>query len=296
MSWNAKNIPDLTGKIIIITGANRGLGFEVSLQLAKKNATLVIACRNRNKGDQAINRIKQILNKDINALTIPLDVSDINSVKTFASSFKERFYTLDVLITNAAVVSLKEKQVTASGIEMHMATNHYGNFALLALLYPYLIQTPNSRVVTVSSGSHKFGNLDFNDLNWEKRPYNPSKSYGDSKLANLIFARSLQKKFDNDNSSALSVAAHPGLSATKRQQATGFGGWFSQLLAQPVWKGALPILRAATDPNANALDYYGPRFGISGYPTHAKMDKKAFNLDVAKQLWQKSEQITGLTF
>ena len=161
---------------------------------------------------------------------------------------------------------------------------------------PILKKTPNARVVTMSSGAHKFGNIDFDDLNWEKRPYNRSRSYGDSKLAHLMFTRNLQQQFDKDKVSAISIAAHPGLSATERQQTIGIGGWLSKILAQPVWKGALPALRAATDANVKPLEYYGPKYGISGYPALAKMDKKVLDQKIADRLWKISEIITGVKF
>ncbi len=294
--WNADQITNQKGKVIIITGGNRGLGYEICLQLAKKNATIIIACRTELKGKQAIQKIEQELDKKIDARVIPIDLVNLNSVKEFAINFKKEYSRLHVLINNAAVVSLKEKTINSTGLEMHMATNHYGHFALTNLLYPILKKTPNARVVTMSSGSHKFGNINFDDLNWEKRPYNRSKSYGDSKLANLIFARSLQQKFDKDEVSTISVAAHPGLSATKRQQTIGFGGWLSKNLAQPVWKGALPALKAATDPNVKPAAYYGPKYGLSGYPVISKMDKKVFDDEVAEKLWEVSEQIIGTKF
>ncbi len=296
MNWNTQHIPDQTGKVAIITGGNRGLGFEISLQLAKKNATLIIACRSAQKGKEAVEKIKQQLHKNIDAVIIPLDLTDLKSIHSFASIFNQTYSRLDILINNAAVVNLKDRTITPTGLEMHMATNHYGHFALTGLLYPVLKNTPDARVVTMSSGGHKFGDLNFDDLNWERRPYHRTKSYGDSKLANLFFARSLQHKFDSDGISAISVAAHPGLTATERQQTKGIGGWFSKKMAQPVWKGALPALRAATDPHVQPLDYYGPRYGISGYPSLAKMDKKTLDKDTAKHLWNISEQVTGIYF
>lgn len=203
---------------------------------------------------------------------------------------------LDILINNAGVVNLKERIETSEGLEMHMATNHIGHFALTGLLYPTITNTQNARVVTMSSLAHRSGNIDFDDFNWEKRTYDRGKSYGDSKLANLMFVRSLQEKFNSDAPTALSVSAHPGLSATERQQTIGIGGGLSKLIAQPVWMGALPALRAATDPNVKPMDYYGPKFGLRGYPTLSKMHKRAFDKTVANRLWTLSEDITGIQF
>ncbi|UTW67976.1 SDR family NAD(P)-dependent oxidoreductase [bacterium SCSIO 12643] len=294
--WTAQNIPDQKGKVAIITGGNAGLGFEITKQLAAKNATVIIACRTESKGLDAIQRIEKSFKKEIHAEVIPLDLTRMDSIKAFAQKFKNRYVQLDLLINNAGVVNLKERMTTAEGFEMHMATNHLGHFALTGLLYDIIKNTPHSRVVTVSSGGHRSGDIDFEDFNWEKRPYGRVKSYGDSKLANLLFMNSLQEKFDRENIPSLSVAAHPGLSATERQQSIGIGGWLSKIAAQPVWRGALPALRAATDPKVKPTEYYGPQYGIAGYPTLSKIDAKAFDQEVAHKLWVLSEELTGIKF
>ncbi|MEC3908899.1 oxidoreductase [Tamlana sp. 2201CG12-4] len=294
--WTSENIPNQQGSVAIITGGNVGLGFEIAKQLANKNATIIIACRTVSKGEKAIKDIETQLNKSINANIIPLDLTDFDSVRAFTEIFKSKYNRLDLLINNAGVVNLKEKGITKDGLEMHMATNHYGHFALTGLLFDLICKTTNARVVTMSSGGHKYGNIDFNDVNWEKRKYHRVNSYGDSKLANLLFVRSLQEKFNGQKTNAISVAAHPGLSATERQQTIGIGGWLTKVLAQPVWKGALPALRAATDSKVKPIEYYGPKYGMFGYPKLAKMDKKTFDKAVANKLWKLSEEITNVTF
>ncbi|MDR6237180.1 oxidoreductase [Aureibacter tunicatorum] len=294
--WDTSLMPDLSGKVAVITGGNAGLGYEISLQLAKRNAEIVIACRTESKGFDAIKRIEGAIGRKIEAEVIRLDLSDFDSVRAFAEEFKSRHEQLDLLINNAGVVNLKEREETASGLEMHMATNHYGHFLLTGLLYPFIVKTPDARVVTMSSGGHKFADLNFDDLNWNNRPYDRTKSYGDSKLANLLFARILQQRFEMDKSSAISLAAHPGLSATERQQTIGVGGWLTRILAQPVWMGALPALRAATDPEAKPLEYYGPRWGIRGYPVLEKMSPKAHDQQLAEKLWKVSEEVTGVKY
>ena len=295
-NWDASQIPDQKGKVAIITGGNAGLGYEIGLQLAKKNATIIIACRTESKGAEAIKRIEQTLDRKIEAAIIRLDLTNFDVIQAFAATFKARFSRLDLLINNAGVVNLKERTTTAAGLEMHMATNHLGHFALTGLLYPIIKNTPNARVVTMSSGGHKWGEINFDDFNWEQRSYHRTKSYGDSKLANLLFVMSLQERFEQDGVSAISVAAHPGLSATERQQSIGIGGWLSKMMAQPVWMGALPALKAATAEEVKALEYYGPKYGIRGYPRLAKMDEKVFDQKVAQRLWEVSEQITGVAF
>ena len=294
--WTTKEMPDLKGKTAIITGGNTGIGFEITKQLANKNATVIIACRTESKGKKAINQIETNLKKTINANVLQLDLTNIVSIKTFAQKFKDSYPKLDLLINNAGVVNLAERAITANGLEMHMATNHLGHFALTGLLYDVIKNTPNSRVVTMGSGASKSGNINFEDFNWEKRKYSRGKSYGDSKLANLLFVRSLQEKFDEEKVNSISVAAHPGLSATERQQTIGIGGWLSKILAQPVWQGALPLLRAATAPDVKPMEYFAPKYGLRGYPVITKMDKKAFDKKVADKLWKISEAFTGIKF
>ena len=295
-NWDTTQMPNQKGKIAIITGGNIGLGYEIAFQLAKKEATIIIACRTLSKGEQAIQKMTKTLHREINAHVIPLDLTNFDSVHAFASKYTSIYSKLDLLINNAGVINLKDRMVTNTGLEMHMATNHLGHFALTGLLYDCIKNTPNSRVVTMSSGGHKAGNIDFDDFNWEKRKYSRVKSYGDSKLANMLFVQSLQEKFDTENVNVLSVAAHPGLSATERQQTIGIGGWLTKILAQPVWKGALPALRAATDPNVKPTAYYGPKYGLMGYPDLAQIDQKVFDKTIANKLWKVSEQITGITF
>lgn len=295
-NWNTDQIPDLKGKTTIITGGNTGLGYEIALQLAKKGATIIIACRSVAKGEEALVKIEKEVFGAFSGQVIPLDLTEVDSIRKFVCEFKRSYNTLDLLINNAGVVNLKERSVTSSGIEMHMATNHLGHFALTGLLYSIIKKTPNARVLTMSSGGHKYGDIDFEDLNWEKRPYNRVKSYGDSKLANLLFVRSLQERFDKDAISAISVATHPGLSATERQQTIGIGGWLTKVLAQPVWKGALPALKAATDLGVKPLDYYGPKYGMCGYPKLTQMHPKALDKKLADKLWKVSEQLTEVSF
>ncbi|WP_196892954.1 oxidoreductase [Aureivirga marina] len=296
-NWDTTKMPNQKGKNVIITGGNTGLGFQMSLEFAKKGANVIIACRNEEKGWKAVERIKnEIQNSDTTLHVIPLDLTDFNSIEKFANEFILKYTHLDVLINNAGVVNLKEKGTTASGLEMHMTTNHFGHFALTGRLFPLIKKTKNARVVTMSSGGYRWGIIDFDDLNWEKRPYDRVKSYGDSKLANMIFMRSLQLKFEKENIDAISIAAHPGLSATERQQTIGIGGKLTKILAQPVYKGALPALKAATDPEVKGMEFYGPRFGMFGYPKLVKIKPMVFDDVVAKKLWKVSEKTTNVKF
>ena len=171
MNWTADQIPNQNGKIVIVTGGNTGLGYQMSLELANKNAHVVIACRSVSKGNKAIQHIKDTLKKNVSLETIPLDLTDLTSIKAFADVFLKKHNQLNILINNAGVVNLKNRQESGSGIEMHMATNHFGHFALTGYLFSMLVKTPNARVVTMSSGAYRSGAIDFKDTNWETRPY-----------------------------------------------------------------------------------------------------------------------------
>lgn len=296
MNWNTKHIPDLKNKTAIVTGGNRGLGFQICLELANKNAHVIIACRSVKKGLEAVDKIKNKLQKNVSLEVIPLDLSDLNSVKSFATTFLKEHKTLNLLINNAGLVNLKEYKTTKTGIEMQMAVNHFGHFALTGYLFSTLIKTPNARVVTMSSGSYRYGKINFDDINWKKRSYNSSKAYASSKLANMLFMQQLQEKFKEHSSSTISVGAHPGLSATKRQQTIGIGGWLSKTLAQSVYKGALPALRAATGTNVNSKEYYGPKYLMFGYPKLENIKANALDKTTSEKLWTISEEITNVTF
>ncbi len=294
--WNSDNIPNLKGKIAVITGGNIGLGYQISLELANKGAHIVIACRTKSKGQKAIENIKKSLNRKVSAEVITLDLTNQKSISNFAAEFGKKYRKLDLLINNAGVINLINREETNSGLEMHMATNHYGHFALTALLIPYISKADNARVVTMSSGAYRSGDINFSDLNWNNRAYSRSKSYGDSKLANMLFMMELERYFIKNKINAISLSAHPGLSATERQQTIGIGGKLTKYLAQPVTIGALPALMAATHPDAKGAEYYGPRWFVRGYPKLEKKKPVVFNKDLAKKLWLLSEQITGVRF
>lgn len=293
--WTTDNIPNLNGKIAVITGGNTGLGFQISLELARKNATIVIACRSIRKGHDAIDKIEKAINKKITATVISLDLTDMSSVHQFAIEFSKYYSKLDILVNNAGVVSLRERQLTKSGVEMHMATNHLGHFALVGLLLPQIKKSEDARVVTMSSGGYLYANLDFDDMNWEKREYERIKCYGASKLANLIFMVQLDRLFKQHNYSAVSVGSHPGLSTSEGQKKRG-ANWLLKLLAQPVEMGALPAIMGATEKSVKGQTYLGPRWGIRGYPKQVKLKDHVFDSDLAQKLWAYSEEMTQVKF
>lgn len=293
--WTVDNIPDMSGKIAVVTGGNAGLGHKTSLELARRGAQVVMACRSLDKGQVAEEAIRKEVPEAM-IETISLDLIDSDSIEMFAKVFRSRHNQLHLLVNNAAVVNLERLQRTSAGHEMHMATNHLGHFALTGRLFPLLTATDRARVVTVSSGGYRFGVIDFDDLAWEKRTYNRTKAYGDSKLANLLFMRQLQKRFDSVGASAISVAAHPGLTGTERQQSIGVGGFVTRWLASPVSMGCLPQLFAATDPSVKGGDFYGPRYLMRGYPSQQNRSLKSLDMQVAAKLWQISEELTQVRY
>lgn len=294
--WTLLDIPDLTGRVAVVTGGNAGLGFRSVLELARKGARVVIACRSVDKGNAAASRIRSAL-PGAQLETVELDLTNPAGIARFADRVASRMDRLDILLNNAGVVSLESLQRTPAGQEMHMATNHYGHFLVTGHLFPLLAGTAGARVVTVTSGGYRFGTIDFDDLDWRKRPYHPVRSYGDSKLANLLFTRELQSRFDAEGATALSLAAHPGLTRTERQKSSGMGGMLSRLLASPVDVGVRPQLRAATDPAAGRLDFYGPRLGIYGAPRRISVVPGPATSDaLAERLWRVTEEITGFRY
>lgn len=293
--WNEDNIPNLSNKIAVITGGNTGLGFQISLELARKNAKIIIACRTKAKGLDAIKAIKKKLNKTIDYDVIRLDLTDIKSIQQFAAEFQQKHNQLDILVNNAGVVSLKEHQLTKDGIEMHLATNHLGHFALVGLLLPLIKKSPDARIVTMSSGGYLFATLDFEDMNWEKRAYDSMKCYGASKLANLLFMVELDRLLKKHHYTAVSVGAHPGLSATKGQKSRA-EGWFYKTMAQSEEMGALPALMGATVEKLEGKTYFGPRCFIRGYPKPTKMKDVVFDESLAKRLWEFSLEKTGIHY
>lgn len=249
--WNDSSIGDLSGKTIVITGATSGIGKAAALVMAEKNAEVVIAVRNVAKGEQVVAEAKQN-HPNSNISVRKLDLSNLESVSTFAKALKQDYKRLDVLINNAGVMMCPLSR-TAEGFEMQFGTNHLGHFALTGQLLPLL--GPGSRVVVVSSLAHRRGRLDLEDLNWEKRSYDAYKAYFDSKLANLYFTYELAKKLETKGVRV--TAAHPGWTATDLQKHTPTFKFLNRFFGQGPREGALPTLRAAFDDDAHNGDYFG---------------------------------------
>lgn len=305
--WTAADMPDLAGKIAIVTGANSGLGYCTARDLAAHGAHVVLACRGREKTEAAIQALKaEVPNARVEFMM--LDLADLDSVTSFARAFQVRYPKLDILHNNAGVMALP-KMRTQQGFEMQIGTNHLGHFALTGQLLEPLLATPGARVVSTASMAHTWTRgIDIDDLNWERKPYKKWDAYGKSKLANLLFAYELQRRLERSGADLISVVAHPGYAATNLQGAGAkieksvLGGLVMKLgnavLGQPAAMGALPQLYAATMPDVRGGEYYGPdRMGGSrGHPTKARSNAASRDEGVAAQLWALSEKLTGVPY
>jgi len=294
--WTANAIPDQTGRRVIVTGANTGIGFEAARVLACKGAHVTLACRSLEKGQAAVTRILSEA-PDAKVALERLDLADLRDVAAFAERYAAGADRLDLLILNAGVM-VPPASKTAQGFELQLGVNHLGHFALTGALLPLVRTTEGSRVVVLSSTAARIGAIRFDDLNFEQRGYSPWPAYGQSKLANQLFARELQRRLRAAGSSVLVTMAHPGWTATDLQRTSNLASFFNPLFAMKPPQGALPTLRAATDPSAAGGDYFGPD-GLSqmrGYPTRVPMVKQALDDTVAARLWQVSEELTGVRF
>jgi NAD(P)-dependent dehydrogenase (short-subunit alcohol dehydrogenase family) len=301
--WTINDIPDQTGRVFIITGANSGLGYESTLALARKNARIVMACRNMEKGEVAAEAVRQqVPQADLDLMQ--LDLASLDSIHNFAAAFQARYARLDVLMNNAGVMAIPRRETT-DGFEMQFGVNHLGHFALTGRLLPLLLRTPGSRVVTVSSMVHLVGRIYFDDLR-VRNNYSRYCAYGQSKLANVLFAFELQRRLAAVGNDTISVAAHPGYAATELQStstttsnATLEGLSYkigNNLMAQSAATGAVSQLRAAVDPGVQGGEFWGPRFTAFGQARPGRAQKNAYDPDIAARLWQRSEELTGVRF
>ena len=303
--WSVADIPDLTGKTVIITGANSGLGFEAATALAGAGAQVVLACRDQAKGRAAEEQIRATHPRAATAL-MPLDLSSLADIRRCADEILRAYPRIDVLMNNAGVMALPYRQ-TADGFEMQFGTNHLGHFALTGLLLERLRATPGGRVVTVSSGAHRMGKIRFDDPHW-RSGYSKWPAYGQSKLANLLFAFELQRRLAAAGADTMSVAAHPGYAATNLQAAgprmVGSSALErimdigNSLFAQSAAMGALPQLYAAAAPDVRGGDYIGPD-GLGelwGHPRRVTSNARSRDAEAARRLWALSEEMTGVTY
>lgn len=295
MDWTVDSIPEQDGKTVLITGANSGIGFEATRILAARGADVILACRSKEKGKDAVGRIRA--DQPTAAVSaMALDLADLKSVRSFATQFSKKYKKLDILINNAGVMVPPLGQ-TKDGFETQFGTNHLGHFALTGLLLELLEKTADSRIVTVSSLAHRFGRINFEDLQSEKH-YSPWLAYAQSKLANLSFAMEMQKRLDRRNSHIKSVAVHPGLSTTNLQQHSGPVELLSPVVSQSAEAGAWPTIYAATEPDLQGGEYFGPGrlLETRGLPKRARLGRSARNRRIASRLWDVSEDLTGVSF
>ncbi len=299
--WTADRIADQSGRTFIVTGGNSGLGFETTRQLAAHGGRVVLAARSEAKGLDAVARIKAA-QPDAAVEFRALDLADLDSVRDFAAAMLADGIGVDVLINNAGVM-FPPRRLTPQGFESQFATNHLGHFALTGLLFDTIRHGQDPRVVTVSSGEHKGGSIHFDDLTGE-RSYSPRAFYQQSKLANVLFGRELDRRVRAAGIEVRSVLAHPGYAATNLQSSgpTGLGRQLmkvtNRVFAQSAEMGALPQLYAAVDPAAESGRYYGPGgfMELRGYPAEVEPAPAAKNEETARRLWDVSAQLTGVTW
>jgi NAD(P)-dependent dehydrogenase (short-subunit alcohol dehydrogenase family) len=299
--WTAAAIPPQAGKTVLITGANSGIGFQAARELARQGAQVLLGVRDAAKGDAARSRILAELPQAQVAI-VPLDMASLASIRAFAGEFVSSGAKLDVLINNAGVMALPKREQTVDGFERQFGTNHLGHFALTGLLVPALLAAPAPRVVTVASLAHRNGKMEWDNLQSEKS-YSPWGAYNMSKLANILFARELDRRTREAHSKLMSVACHPGISITNiAQYGTDFKSKFVKavggLIFQDDAKGALPTLYAATAPEVQGGQYIGPGgFGeMGGFPKVVQPRPQALDEQAGRKLWTVSEQLTGVVY
>ena len=297
--WTAADVPDESGRVAIVTGANSGLGYDTAAVLAEKGAQVVLAVRNLDKGNEAADRIKK---SSPNAVvsTQELDLTSLDNVRKAADELRAAHPRIDLLINNAGVMYVPTRETTNDGFEMQFGTNHLGHFALTGQLLDNILPVEGSRVVTISSVGHRIlARIHFEDPHLERK-YNRVEAYGQSKLANLLFTYELQRRLKAKGSPTVALAAHPGFSDTElmRYLPSFIPDFLWRMATQPAEKGALPTLRAATDPGAQGGQYYGPDgIGeVKGNPKVVASSAQSHNEDIQRRLWTMSEELTGVTY
>lgn len=303
MPWTSSDIPDQSGRLALITGANSGLGLETARALLARGATVVLGCRNQARAEQARRELLPAAAAGGGAIDLlELDLASLERVRRAAAELADRYGRLDLLINNAGLMALP-RLLTRDGYEMQLGVNHLGHFALTAALLPLLCGRPAARVVTVTSGAQYFGRIAFGDLQGERR-YDRWAAYGQSKLANVMFALELQQRLRDRGETVLSLAAHPGMARTNLQPASiaANGSWLEPLayrLMDPLFQsaamGALPQLYAATAAEATPGGHYGPNQfgGMRGWPAPARIAPAALDAEQRKRLWACSEELTA---
>src|SRR5215471_2996548 len=294
--WTSGDVPGQQGRLAVVTGSNTGLGFETAQVLAARGASVVLAVRDTEKGKRAAARIA-VTAPGANVTVQPLDLASLESIRAAAAELRARHPAIDLLINNAGVM-FTPQQTTRDGFELQFGTNHLGHFALTGLLLEQMLPVPGSRVVTVSSQAHRLrARINFGDLQSE-RSYSKVAAYSQSKLANLMFTYELQRRLSGAGTT-IAVAAHPGLASTElTRHSSAASAALVRLISQKPAMGALPTLRAATDPGVLGGQYYGPGrlLGTRGYPKPAESSGQSRDTAIQRRLWTVSEELTGVTF
>jgi NAD(P)-dependent dehydrogenase (short-subunit alcohol dehydrogenase family) len=299
--WTADDIPDQTGRLAVITGANTGLGLETAKALTAHGAAVVLAVRDLDKGKDAATRITAA-NPGADVSIQRLDLSSLDSVRGAAHDLRASHDRIDLLINNAGVM-YTPRSTTADGFELQFGTNHLGHFAFTGLLLDRLLAAAGSRVLTVSSVGHRIrARINFDDLQSE-HGYSRIAAYGQSKLANLMFTYELQRRLASTGSTTIAVAAHPGGSNTELVRNSpaplrALNAVLGPMIAQNAAMGALPTLRAATDPGVLGGQYYGPDGfrELRGHPKVVDSSRQSHDTDIQRRLWAASEDLTGVTY
>ena len=300
-TWTEGSVPSQTGRTAVVTGGNTGIGFEAARVLAARGASVVLAVRNLEKGKDAATRISALA-PGADVTVQRLDLSSLASVRDAAAELRSRHDTIDLLINNAGLM-YPPRGTTADGFELQLGTNHLGHFALTGLLLDRLLPVPGSRVVTISSIGHRIrAAIHFDDLQWE-HGYDRVGAYGQSKLANLMFTYELQRRLAAEGAPTVAVAAHPGFSNTELGRNLPaplrvVQGAVGRFVSQPPAMGALPTLRAASDPGVLGGQYYGPGGfrGVVGHPVVIASSDQSYDADIQRRLWAVSEELTGVVF
>lgn len=294
-NWTHTEIEDQRGKTVIITGSNSGTGLAAAREMALRNAKVIMAVRNEQKGKEAASKIRaEFPFADIEVMK--LDLSSLKSVRSFAAAFLSKHSRLDLLLNNAGVM-VPPYSKTEDGFELQFGTNHLGHFALTGLLMEALINTAGSRIVTMSSMAHRAGKVNFDDLHREKN-YNKMETYGQSKVANLLFTYELQRRLHHAGMSTIAVAAHPGWSATNLGKHNKLMDIFMPMFGQSPLRGAWPMLYAATANEVKGGDYFGPNgfMEIKGHPKKVGSSLHSQDKKIARQLWETSVKLTGVDY
>jgi NAD(P)-dependent dehydrogenase (short-subunit alcohol dehydrogenase family) len=294
--WTYDDIPDQGGKTAVVTGANTGIGYQTALALSRRGTRVVLACRSAEKGQAAVARIAAE-RPGGRVEFAQLELADLESVRAFAEGLVRENDRLDLLINNAGVMMCPQSR-TAQGFERQFGVNHLGHFALTALLLPLLRANGHARVVTVSSLAHRRGRIAFDDLDFTKRGYNAIAAYAQSKLANLLFMFELQRRLEAAGADTLSVASHPGWTATDLQRYSRLARMLNPIFGMSPEQGVLPTLRAATAPDVHGGEFYGPDGfrQMRGYPKRVGTHHRARSLEDADRLWVVSEEMTGVHY